>query len=247
MRRWRGQSVPAHSLVTHPRARTQGLALGLNPLVRRHVLVDIGGIDRFMLPGKGMLAGATSSDQVTPIIVILVRIFVVLVGVVALLAALRALAAITRYRADVRDVAIDDGGLGLPDEEGKESDEEADDEEVDESHDREAPEPQVPVAASTRLGASFIVQEMPQPGQLPTWWDPVHLVSTAPEAASPSAANTDPAGLRTPSEPAEPLQPARTSAEGLACEEQNDAVTWPDVVNVLAAIGRFFIRFFSGG
>jgi hypothetical protein len=55
-----------------------------------------------------MLAAATSSDQVTQIIVIGVRIFVVLVGVVALLAALRALAAITRYGADPRDLAISD-------------------------------------------------------------------------------------------------------------------------------------------
>jgi hypothetical protein len=30
-------------------------------------------------------------------------------------------------------------------------------------------------------------------------------------------------------------------------DDQTGAVTWPDVVNVLAAIGRFFIRFFSGG
>jgi hypothetical protein len=194
-----------------------------------------------------MLAAATSSDQVAQIIVIGVRIFVVLVGVVALLAALRALAAITRYRADPRDVVIDDGGSGQPDEEGKESDEEADNEEVDESDDQEAPEPQVPVAASTRLGASSIAQEMPQPGQPPTWWDPVHLVSTVPEAAQPSVANTDPAGLRTPSDPAEPLPPGRTSAEEVGREDQNDAVTWPDVLNVLAAIGRFFIRSFSGG
>lgn len=147
----------------------------------------------------------------------------------------------------MRDVAIDDGGSGQPDEEGKESDEEADDEGVDECHDQEAPEPQVHVAASTRLSASSIVQEMPQPGPPPTWWDPVHLVSTVPEAGPPSVANTDSAGLRTPSDPAEPLPPGRTSAEELGCEDQNDAVAWPDVVNVLAAIGRFFIRFFSGG
>ena len=178
---------------------------------------------------------------------IVVRIFVVLVGVVALLAALRALAAITRYRADPRDVAIDDGGSGQPDEEGKESDEEADNEEVDESDDQEAPEPQVPVAASTRLGASSIAQEMPQPGQPPTWWDPVHLVSTVPEAAQPSVANTDPAGLRTPSDPAEPLPPGRTSAEEVGREDQNDAVTWPHVLNVLTAIGSFFIDGFFGG
>jgi hypothetical protein len=36
------------------------------------------------------------------------------------------------------------------------------------------------------------------------------------------------------------------SAEEVGREDQNDAVTWPDVSNVLAAIGRFFIRFFGG-
>jgi hypothetical protein len=177
-----------------------------------------------------------------------VRILVVLVGVVALLAALRALAAITRYRADPRGVAINDGGSGQLDEEGKESDEEADNEDVDESDDQEAPEPQVPVAASRPLGASSIAQVMPQPGQPPTWWDPVHLVSTAPEAGLiDTVANSAPASLRAPSDPAEPLPPGRTSAEEVGREDQNDAVTWPDVLNVLAAIGRFFIRSFSGG
>jgi hypothetical protein len=88
---------------------------------------------------------------------------------------------------------------------------------------------------------------MPQPGQPPTWWDPVHLVSTAPEAGLiDTVANSAPASLRAPSDPAEPLPPGRTSAEDVGHEDQNDAVTWPDVVNVLAAIGRFFIRFFSG-
>ena len=177
-----------------------------------------------------------------------VRIFVVLVAVVALLAALRALAAITRYRADPRDVAIDDGGSGQPDEEGNESDEEADDEDVDESDDEEAPEPQVLVATSTPLGASSIAQVMPQPGQSPTWWDPVHLVSTAPEAGLiDTVANSDPAGLRTPSDPAEPLPPGRMSAEEVGREDQNDAVTWPHVLNVLTAIGSFFIDGFFGG
>jgi hypothetical protein len=142
---------------------------------------------------------------------------------------------------------MDDGGSGQPDEEGKESDEEADNEEVDESDDQEVPEPQVPVAASTRLSASPIAQEVSQPGQPPTWWDPVHLVSTVSEAAQPSMANTDPAGLRTPSDPAEPLPTCGTSEEAVRREDQNDAVTWPDVLNVLAAIGRFFIRSFGGG
>ncbi len=102
-------------------------------------------------------------------------------------------------------------------------------------------------AASAGLRASSIVQEMPQPGQPPTWWEPVHLASSVPEAALPSVGNTEPAGLRTPSDPAEPLLPDRPSADEVGCEEQHDAVTWPGLVNVSAAIGRFFIRFLGGG
>jgi hypothetical protein len=75
---------------------------------------------------------------------------------------------------------------------------------------------------------------------------PVHLASEVPEAAQPSVANTDPAGLRTPSDPAEPLPPGRTSVEAVGRDEQNAAVRWPDVLNALAAIRRFFIRFFGG-
>jgi hypothetical protein len=44
---------------------------------------------------------------------------------------------------------VTDAGSGQSDEEVNESDEEADNEDVDESVDQEAPEPQVPVAAST--------------------------------------------------------------------------------------------------
>jgi hypothetical protein len=75
----------------------------------------------------------------------------------------------------------------------------------------------------------------------------VHLASTAPEAGLiDTVANADPASLRAPSDAAEPLPAGRTSAEEVGREDQNDAVTWPDVVNVLAAIGRFVIRFFTG-
>lgn len=126
-------------------------------------------------------------------------------------------------------------------------DEEADNEDVDEGEDQEAPEPQVPADTPTPLGASSIAQVMLQPGQPPTWWDPVHLASTAPEAGLiDTVANADPASLRAPSDAAEPLPAGRTSAEEVGREDQNDAVTWPDVVNVLAAIGRFVIRFFTG-
>jgi hypothetical protein len=141
-----------------------------------------------------------------------------------------------------------DGGSGQPDEEGNASDEEAYEEDVDESDGQEAPEPQFPVAASTPLGDSSIAEVMPQRGQLPTWWDPVHLVSTAPEAGLiDTAANSDLASLRAPSDPAEPLPSGLAFADEVGREDQNDAVTWPDVVNVLAAVGRFFIRAFSGG
>jgi hypothetical protein len=125
-------------------------------------------------------------------------------------------------------------------------DEEADNEEFDESDEQEAPEPQVHIAASTHLSGSSIAQEMHQPGQPPTWWDPVYLASEVPKAAQPSLANTDPAGRRTPSDRAEPLPPGRTSVEAVGRDEQNAAVRWPDVLNALAAIGRFFIRFFGG-
>ena len=170
-----------------------------------------------------------------------VRIFVVLVRVVALLVALRALAAITRYGADPRDRAsMSDGGSGQPHEE-------AFDEDGDESDGQEAPEPQFPVAASLSLGASSIAEVMPQPGPLPTWWDPVHLVSTAPEAGLiDTVANSDPASLRAPSDPAQPLPPGPASADEVGDEDQHDAVTWPGVLNVLAAIGRLFIRDFTG-
>ena len=125
-------------------------------------------------------------------------------------------------------------------------DDEADNEEFDESGDPEAPEPQVQVTASTHLNASSIAQEMHQPGQPPTWWDPVHLESEVREAAQPSVANTYPAGLRTPSDPDEPLPPGRTSVEAVGRDEQNAALRWRDVLNALAAIGRFFIRFIGG-
>ena len=129
-----------------------------------------------------MLAAATSSDQVTQIIVIGVRIFVVLVGVVTLLAALRALAAITRYGADPRDApSMTDSGSGQLHEEGKELDERPMTKTSTramttrrQSH-RSPSQPHAPRRFS-------IAQEMPQPGQPPTWWDPVHLLSTAPEA-----------------------------------------------------------------
>jgi hypothetical protein len=168
--------------------------------------------------------------------------------VVALLVVLRAFAAITRYGVDPRDRAImSDGGSGQPDEEGHASDEQAYEEDADESDGQEAPEPQFPVAASLSLGASSIAEGMPQPGQLPTWWDPVHLVSTAPEAGLiDTVANSDPASLRAPSDPAQPLPPGPAPADEVGDEDQHDAVTWPGVLNVLAAIGRLFIRDFTG-
>jgi hypothetical protein len=89
-------------------------------------------------------------------------------------------------------------------------------------------------------------EEMHQPGQPPTWWDPVHLASEVPEAAPSSVESTDPAGLRTPSDPAEPLPPGQTSVEAVGRDEQDAAVRWPDLLNALAAIGRFFIRSFGG-
>lgn len=91
---------------------------------------------------------------------------------------------------------------------------------------------------------------MPQPGQPPTWWNPVQLVSAAPEAGLiDTASHSDPAGLGTPSEPAEPLPPGGTYAEEVEVgrEDQAHVVTWLDVSNVLVAIGRFFIRSFGGG
>jgi hypothetical protein len=137
------------------------------------------------------------------------------------------------------------GSSGQPDEEGRELDE-ADNDEFDESLDLEAPEPQVPITASMHPSASSIAQELHQPGQPPTWWDPVHLALTVPEVARPSVANTDPAGLRTHADSAEPLPPGRTCAGAVGREEQNAAVRWADVLNSLGAIGRFFIRFFGG-
>jgi hypothetical protein len=62
-----------------------------------------------------------------------------------------------------------------------------------------------------------------------------------------SAAKSGPAGLRTPGDPAKARPRGRTHAEEVGSEDQNGAVTWPDVWKVVAAIGRFFIRFFGGG
>jgi len=60
-------------------------------------------------------------------------------------------------------------------------------------------------------------------------------------------AKSGPAGLRTPGGLAQARPLGRACAEEVGREDRNGAVTWPDVWKVVAAIGRFFIRFFGGG
>jgi hypothetical protein len=90
------------------------------------------------------------------------------------------------------------------------------------------------------------VELVHQPNEPPSWWDPLQLESSAPEAAQLPAANTEPVDLPTSSDPAEPLPAGRTSGEEVGRDGQNAALRWRGVLNALAAIGRFFIRFFGG-